>query len=489
MLLIHLDRKRKLPLFMQVFEQLKQMIDNNALKPGQKLPSTRGLAQKLGVNRTTVFKAYEELWARGYTESSSGSYTTVRKRVRPAAQKRTAEKQIVDWQKLCTPQSLTLTESIETHKARKAREDQIDFVSLSPDPRLMPVREFKSCLNRVLKEKHGNLLTYGDARGYKPLREHTADQMRRHGISVVPDEIVITNGTQSAIELILKLLVTAGTKIIVEAPTYSLAIPLFRYYKAEIIGIPMTETGMDLDALQHTLHKTQPALLYTMPNFHNPTGITTDQTHRERLLTMCETHGIPIAEDGFAEEMKYFAKAVLPIKSMDTRGIVLYLGSFSKILFPGLRIGWIAASETCILQLIAMVHAQHIAGNSLSQAALYRFCESGAYDLHLKRMHRIYRKRMQTALKAMREYFRHECVPYTKPAGGYTVWVHVKKKNISSQRLVEHIDTHGVAVSPGSIFFPEPPDTPCFRISIAHQDVERIEQGIKKIGRALRDLL
>ncbi|MBN1799314.1 MAG: PLP-dependent aminotransferase family protein [Spirochaetales bacterium] len=489
MLLLRLDPKNKAPLFKQVFYQLKALIDSNSLKPGDKLPSTRSLALKLGLNRTTVFKAYEELWARGYTESSSGSYTTVRKRAEIATHKRIEENEIIEWDNISSPNSRILTDSIEVHKPRKAGKDQIDFVSLSPDPGLMPVEDFRHCLNHVIKTKSGDLLTYGDPRGYKPLREYLADHMHRHSISVAADEILITNGTQNAIELILKLLVKQGTKIISEAPTYSLAIPLFNYYKTEIIEIPMTETGMDLDALENTIRKERSALIYTMPNFHNPTGITTNQAHREKLLALCEEYRIPLMEDGFVEEMKYFGKAVLPIKSMDRYGIVFYLGTFSKILFPGLRLGWIAAHETCIRRLSSITHALHISGNSLSQAALHRFCESGAYDLHLKRAHRIYRKRMQTALKSLKDYLPQKFVSYTKPAGGYTIWVRIENKNLGGDELVNHIDSYGVAVSPGTIFFPGKPDIPCFRISIAHQDENQIEEGIKRIGRALNDLL
>ncbi len=225
-----------------------------------------------------------------------------------------------------------------------------------------------------------------------------------------------------------------------------------------------------------------------MPNFHNPTGITTCQVHRERLLSICEKYRIPLIEDGFVEEMKYFGKAVLPIKSMDKYGIVFYLGTFSKILFPGLRVGWIAADRKCIQKLADITHALNISGNVLSHAALYQFCKSGFYELHLKRIHKIYRKRMQTALKAMKENFSGNFVSYTKPAGGYTIWVQINNKDVSEDELIKHLSLYGVAVSPGKIYFLKKQNIPYFRISIAHQDEKQIERGIKRIGRALQDL-
>jgi len=195
MLLLNLDRKNKIPLFKQIFNQLKEMINSNTLMPGDKLPSTRSLAYKLSVNRTTVFKAYEELRARGYTHSSSGSYTTVRKRAQLVKHRKTNAKEIIDWDKIFTPDSKMLTNSLNIHKPGKAKQNQIDFVSLSPDLKLMPVQDFRLCMNHMVKTKGLELLNYGDPKGFGPLRNYIADQMRQHSVSVTYDEIIITCGS------------------------------------------------------------------------------------------------------------------------------------------------------------------------------------------------------------------------------------------------------------------------------------------------------
>jgi len=274
----------------------------------------------------------------------------------------------------------------------------------------------------------------------------------------------------------------------VENPTYSAAIPLFRFYQAEILPVDLTDEGMDLDQLEEVIKRHKPVLIYTMPNFHNPTGITTSQTHREGLLRLCETYRVLLLEDGFEEEMKYFGKAILPIKSMDQHDVVIYFGTFSKVLFPGLRIGWIAADKDCIEMLAAIKQAGDISGNNLDQAALNLFCRYGLYDLHIKRLHKVYRKRMQTVLKAAREYISKGIASYTKPLGGYTLWFELNRTNINESEVIQQIENMGVMVSPGTMFFPDSTDKVCFRLSIAHRDEDEIIDGIKRIGKALHEL-
>jgi DNA-binding transcriptional MocR family regulator len=307
-------------------------------------------------------------------------------------------------------------------------------------------------------------------------------------MSVAADDILITNGAQGAIELLLHYLTEPGAGVALGAPTYSRAIALFRLFQVDMVEVPVSHDGMDLDALGDLLRKARPRLVYTIPNFHNPTGITTDQSHREKLLGICEASRVPLVEDGFEEEMKYFGKTVLPIKSMDQRGVVIYLGTFSKVLFPGLRIGWVAADRGCIERLATIQRAQILSGNLLGQAALARFCRSGRYDLHIKRMHRVYRKRMQTALKARKEARLPEQVLWTRPTGGYTLWMALNGLDMEEKALVRFLADRGVLVSPGSLHFYNPPGHPCFRLSIAHLEETDILEGMGRLGRALADL-
>jgi DNA-binding transcriptional MocR family regulator len=485
MILLKINPKSRKPVFKQIADELVDMIGKNVLKVGERLPSSRKLADQLGVNRTTVYKAYEELWSKGFTESKPGSYSIIRKRTDVKSLERPSIKKIIDWEKRITPKSMQLYRFSAQHSRTKPDNENIDFATLSPDPRIMPYERFRKCLNQVLIEEKESLLTYSDPQGYKPLRKFVTELMRGHSVHVSEDEVLLTNGCQNGIELLLKLLVNPTDKIITECPTYSSAFPLFKHYAKEVICIPMDENGMNLQSLETTLKKEHPALLYTIPNFHNPTGLTSSQVYREELLKICERNKLPLLEDGFSEEMKYTGKNILPIKSMDKYNLVFYLGTFSKVLFPGLRIGWIAADKECINHLSVIKHSSELSGFALTQAALYKFCSEGYYELHIKKMHNIYKKRMHTAINALKEFIPVEKFSFTKPFGGYTIWLASKRRGINEEDLMQKIFNTGVSVSKGSIFFPTKSDKACFRISIARADENEIVEGIKRLGKVL----
>lgn len=490
-LLINIDRRSKTPLFRQIVEQVILLVRSGALKPGDRLPATRIMARQLEVNRSTVCKAYEELWSSGYLQSRPGSYSTVRERVELASHKPIPEKGLIPWAERSSPGGKKVYRTAQKEKALSKGISEagiINFIPLSPDSRLFPLDDFRKCMNTVLADQGKALLQYGSPLGYSPLREFIARRMNLHRISVSPSEIMITTGAQNAFELILKLLIQPGAGVALEAPTYSRAIDALRLSGAEMTEIPMTPEGMDLDVLELIIQRKSPVLIHTMPNFHNPSGITTGQSHREKLLRICEHHRIPLVEDGFEEEMKYFGRVVPPIKSMDRFGVVIYLGTFSKVLFPGLRIGWIAADKDCIRRLEPIQRALILSGNLVDQAALDRFCRQGFYDLHLKRIHRVYRKRMKAATAALAAHLDPEHIRWLEPSGGYTIWLELRNPAFSESELAAHLLEHGVMVLPGRSHFINPPSGLHFRLSIAHLDEPAIEEGIKRLGRGLNDI-
>ena len=393
-----------------------------------------------------------------------------------------------DWNKKIIPSTKKLTANVNMHRNPKGEKGAIDFVSLSPDQRLMPVERFRKCINDVLLEQKESILDYGDTLGYKPLRKFITEQMRQHSVHVNEDEVILTNGCQNGIELVLKLLVKPGDKIITESPIYSSTIPMFKNYTDKLIAVSLNENGMELNLFEKTVKKERPAVFYTIPNFHNPTGITTSQVYREELLKICEKYKLPVIEDGFSEEMKYFGKNILPIKSIDKSNLVFYLGTFSKVLFPGLRIGWIAADKECINHFTAMKRSSEITGVALTQAALYRFCKLGYYELHIKKLHKVYKRRMHTAINSIKEFVPVGKFSFTKPFGGYTMLIEAKDNKIDEEKLVGNILNAGVAVSPGKIFYPGKHDKASFRVSIAKCDENEIVEGFKKIGKALKNL-
>ncbi|MGD8778879.1 MAG: PLP-dependent aminotransferase family protein [Ignavibacteria bacterium] len=493
MVILNLDKKSDIPLFKQVISQLKSKIDNDVLKPGEKLPSTRTLSNKLGVNRTTIYKAYQELWALGYIESRSGSYSYVRQRrgLKPSSEELPVT--TIDWAKKVNPGAEEVYRMFGKINYPFSEEnksfDGIDLGRLRPDTRIFPVDEFRKSLNKVISENGKVVLDYGGSKGYLPLREFIALRSRLHGISVSAQEIIITSGAQNAIDLLMKLLAKPRSRVFVESPTYGMIIPTLKYYNCEIVPIPMREDGVDLNIIEKEYNNGLPAFFYTMPNFHNPTGITTNQEHREKLIALFEKCRVPIIEDAFEEEMKYFGKVPLPIKSMDINQIVFYIGSFSKILFPGIRLGWIAADKECINRLATLKRFGDIASTLPEQAALADFYSQGYYELHIKKIHKIFRRRMMKAVQTLERKIKNKNISWIEPNGGYTIWLTLENVELSYEDMNKIFYSKKVRVALGKDFFPVPDEKKKYcRLSIASLDEKEIVEGIDRLAKAFKKI-
>ncbi len=488
MLLLNLDEKSREPKYHQVLEGIRSRIEDRTLLPGERLPSTRRLAETLGVHRSTIALAYQELWSLDFLDLRPGARARVRERLQIVTTVDRTAKSLIEWQATASKASES---ALNSHRlvspVTKGDESlpAISFRSLDMDHRLFPLENFRSCLTRITKKHGAALLGYGDHAGFLPLRESIARRLQCHSISVTADEIMITSGAQQAIDLVLRMLASPGRAVAIESLTYSHMLPLLRLSGLQPIEIPIRSDGMDLEYLERMIGKEKPALIYTMPTFHNPTGVSTDQAHRERLLSICERHRIPILEDAFEEEMKYFGKVVLPIKSMDSRRIVIYCGTFSKVLFPGVRIGWIAAERECIERLVAIRCFSDLAPNTILQAAMDEFCRNGYYDRHINRMHRIYRRRMQTAVRALREFISPEWAEWTDPSGGYLIWLKLKPVSTPAPDWKSLFAAHGVQVAHGRQFFFSDPGDTYFRLSISTLDEEEIVEVLRRLSRAL----
>lgn len=486
MLILKVDRSGAVPAFRQIVDRVIELIDSGSLENGNRLPPTRTLARRIGVHRSTVLRAYGELAALGYLDSRPGSYSTVRRRARPVVALASARESLIDWRRSAWAQRAGAGDMPGwVPPPRTADRSVIDLAMLSADPGLIPLDDLRRCVRAVLARPTRTLLDYGDPAGYAGLREVLVHRMRVHGIDVSSDEVIVTSGAQQALDLVVRLLATAGDDIVVESPTYAAALGLFRVQGLAIESVRMQPDGMDLDELDAALGKRRPKLIYTMPAFHNPTGITTGQAHRERLLELCEAHRVPLVEDGFEEDLKYFGKTALPVKSMDHRGVVVYVGTFSKVVFPGLRIGWIAAPRECTRRLIAIQKLSSLGGSMLAQAAMARFCERGLYDAYLRRIHAKYRRRMQALLQGLAAHMP-EGVEWTRPNGGCTLLLTLNGAAAGERELFERFLANGVRVEPGRPFFAVPPVAPCFRLSIACAEEAAIEEGCRRMGRTLR---
>jgi DNA-binding transcriptional MocR family regulator len=491
MIILSLDKESKTPLFKQVISQLMDKIDNNILKPGDKLPATRTFSDQLGVNRSTIYKAYQELWALGYIESKSGSYSYVRnKRITDFKEKQKSIN-LIDWSKRTNPNAEKVFNMFGEIGYPFAEKKQIfegiDFGRLHPDTRIFPISEFKKSISNVISHSGNSILDYGETKGYAPLRDYIAQRLRLHGISISSDEIILTNGAQNGIDLLLKLFAKPCSRVFVESPTYGMIIPTLKFYGCEIVPIPMKNDGVDLEFIKKEFKKGLPIFFYTMPNFHNPTGITTSQKHREKLIGLFEQYYIPIIEDAFEEEMKYFGKVPLPIKSMDISQIVFYIGSFSKILFPGIRVGWIAANRECINRLSTLKRFSDISSVLPVQAALANYCHQGNYDLHIKRIHKIYRKRMIIAIQSLSK-ISSKNITWIEPNGGFTIWITLHNLKTEYAEINRILKSHKIRVALGKDFYPDMEKEKHIRIAISTLNEDEIKEGIKRLFNALNEI-
>lgn len=491
MLLLELNEKSCKPQYQQIIAQIREKIESHLLHPDEKLPSSRRLADSLGLHRSTVANAYQELWALGFIDLKPGACPRVRERMQIATAANRTEKGLINWNQIASTANNAIWQThldFQTEMGNTKHPNTINFSSLDMDCRLFPLENFRSCLNRAIKTQGISILGYGDRAGFFPLREYIAHHLQNHGISVTSDEILITNGLQQGIDLIFRMLAAPGKSVAIESPTYKEIIPLLRFCGLKPLEIPIRRNGMDLSILADVIQKEHPALVYTMPNFQNPTGVSTSQAHREQLLSLCKTYRIPILEDGFEEEMKYFGRVVLPIKSMDKQHLVIYCGTFSKVLFPGIRIGWVAAEKECIERLMAIRSFSDLSSSMILQAGIYEFCQHGYYDRHVSKMHRLFRKRMQTAITALRQYISPRWAEWSEPSGGYLLWLKIPP--CSSQRMnFEKIFTsYGVQAAFGDHFFSAETTHTYLRLSISTLNELEIIEGIQRLARALQHI-
>lgn len=484
-MLFSVDKEKKEPIYTQLYNQIRGLIESGDLKEGYIMPSTRQMAQSLGINRSTVIRVYEELWSSGFFDSSPGSYTRVRKPhlVRGFSVEENGNESF--WRVALSAGFPAKTDKIYRSGSRPGKEI-INFKRLEPDPELIDKRAFRDCFNRTVMEAGNGVFGYSLPQGFEPLRDEIASHMRLHRINVSADNILITNGSQNSLHLLFQTFINPEDTIAIESPAYSMLIHMANYFRCRIVEIPVLTDGLDLSVLKDHLRRKRIKMLFTTPTFHNPTGVTTSPVKREKLLAICEENEIILIEDSIEEELKYFGNVHLPLKAMDRLNRVIYLGTFSKILSPGLRLGWIVADKECIKKLTTLKTIFDLSTNSFSQILVYNFLKSGYYELHLRRSMREYRKRMKTALKALKEHLPSEAASWSEPLGGYTIWIKLRKYKMEITPE-EYMLKFGVLIADGSGFYITQPKEKHFRLSISGCNESQISEGIKRIGEALNN--
>jgi GntR family transcriptional regulator / MocR family aminotransferase len=484
---IPLDRQSTTPLYQQIKDYLRQGILAGSLAPDTRLPASRQLAQDLGVNRITVENAYAELEAEGLVLSrlGSGTYVLAPDPLLPLS-RNDKDAPWPLWQ-----QSLLANKSpIRSRQSRPkgTRHPQpISFASGIGDANMFPADEFRKVLQTVMRYEGLDALDYGERNGYRPLRESITHILASQGLQTQPEEILITAGSQQALSLVSQLLLNPGDVIFVESPTYSGALDLFRALGFKVVGVPVDGQGMQVDGLEKLLQQYHPKLIYTIPNFHNPTGTCLNSGRRRQLLILADRYNIPILEDDFVGDLRYEGRTQPALKALDPGGRVIYVSTFSKMLMPGLRVGFLVAEGPVYDHLVEFKRVNELATSNLIQHALEAYVTVGRYQAHLHRSCQIFRKRRDVMVAAIQRYLP-ATVHFDMPQGGLFIWLSLPE-NLTSESLLPLAWEEGVDFAPGSSFFPEETENSSWlRLNFVVQAPTEIEEGIRRLGKAIKRL-
>ena len=373
-----------------------------------------------------------------------------------------------------------------------AQPDVISFAGGLPGADLFPVDEFREAYDRVMREHGPAALQYSTTEGERPLREMIARHTSRYGIVVNTENVLITTGSQQALDLIGKVFINPGDHVLVERPTYLGALQAWATYQAEYLTTGIDEHGMRMDDFEAAL-RGGPKFTYALPNFQNPSGVTLSLERREALIRLADEHGVPILEDDPYGQLRYEGEHLPSLVTLDAsyRGLggagysgnVIYLSTFSKILAPGLRLGWVIGPAAVVGRLVQAKQGADLHTSTLVQLLAYEVARSGFLDRHVRRLREAYRVRRDAMLAAMARSFPSE-VTWTKPAGGLFVWAALPA-SLDANDLLRTALENKVAFVPGDSFFPDGSGRNMMRLNFTNSSVERIDEGIARLGRAI----
>jgi DNA-binding transcriptional MocR family regulator len=460
------------PVYRQIADGIRAAILGGELAEGARLPAIRALAVELTVNRDTVALAYDALVGEGLIESAVGRGTFVRSS--PAS----PDDDLLSLDLTVQVEHLLNIEDSRTRFG--GGDDVIAMHALVPDPAWFPIDDFRRALNRAVARHGPELFVYGSAQGHPSLRAVLAERFGAVGMDVTPSDIVLCHGASQGISLALRLFASTGDSVAVEGPTYHNVLATLAGLGMQPAVVPMTEAGPDLAALERVLSRPDVKAFYTIPTFHNPMGISTDISHRRALLQVARRCGKPIVEDAFEMDLRCTGRPTPPLAALDRHGVVVHLHSFSKSLFPGLRIGSIAARGRVLDGLVALKHATDLSDSMLLQAALAQFIEEGAYERHLRRIRRELRRRHKVLAEALEAHMP-ETTRWTRPEGGYQVWVELPFP-VDTRDLLADAARAGVLFSPGSQFMPDGGTSRALRLTIARANEDEIRSGVATLG-------
>ncbi len=364
------------------------------------------------------------------------------------------------------------------------QKDLISFAGGLPAPELFPLQKFTLAMEETLATDGASALQYDVTEGYKPLKEFLCSWLGRQGIACGPENMMLTNGSQQALDLLGKIYLDPGDEILVENPTYLGAIQAFNAYQARYLTVPMDDEGIDIAQAAAILKRKHPKFAYLVPTFQNPSGVTMTEQRRLDFLAAARRKRLPIVEDDPYSYLRFHGKVVPSMYQLAQGQGVIYLSTFSKTLSPGIRLGFVVAEPEIITSLVLAKQAADLQPNSLIQRAVYHYCKRGFLDEHIPVIIEAYRQRADTMLAAMKREFP-SSVSWVKSEGGMFIWCRLPKK-ASASRLFKKAIENKVAYVTGSVFHANGGGDDTLRLNFTNSTPQQIQEGIQRLGKVFR---
>ncbi|MGB7845778.1 MAG: PLP-dependent aminotransferase family protein [Candidatus Acidiferrum sp.] len=479
---IHVDRSAALPPFLQIARSLTADIQRGRLRPGDQLPGSRRLAASLHVHRNTVLAALAELMAEGWLETRTGRGTFVTRAIvnprgRPFSRRLGLRTHVP------TDLPFALPDAPEAYRPPNLPPGTLNLSNGAPDVRLVPARAIGRAYRRVLGLRGVDLLGYGDPEGHPGLRAALASMLRStRGLSAGPGDVFVTRGSQMALTLAARALLRPGDTVAVEEFGYRPAWEAFRAAGAAVVPVAIDRDGMDVDALKRLVSRTSIRVIYVTPHHQYPTTVTLKAARRLALLALAHTERIAIIEDDYDHEFHYDGRPVLPLASADHTGLVVYIGTLSKVLAPGLRIGYIVAPQAVLRSAGAIRSLLDIQGDLATEAAVATLIDAGELQRHVARVRRVYANRREVLAKSLRRVFGNG-VEFTLAPGGMALWVRLHM-SVDVEEWARRCVQHGVSWYTGQRYAFDGKPKPFARFSFAWLNERELPEAVKRMAAA-----
>ncbi|MFT8709553.1 MAG: PLP-dependent aminotransferase family protein [Sporolactobacillus sp.] len=481
---LEINRNDPTPVYLQMARRIKGQILSGTLPPGFVLPSERKLAEAHALSRTTIVNAYEELKALGLVVSKVGMGTVVTEQRFPEPDQGQATVFPMSWYVLFDKRVADIDDTVGEIMAIGNQDQMISLAAGVGDPHYYPIETLRD-MRRSLPFDSTHL-NFSPVEGYYPLRESVCALMAERNLAATAKETMIVAGSMQGIDYAARTFLSPGDAVIVEEPTFLQAIQCFRASGAKIIGIPMDREGLRLDVLEAQLARYKPKFIYTIPNFHNPTGITMSVRRRIELLKLAYRYQIPILEDDPYGDILFEGEKLPPIKALDSYGYVIYLSTFSKALFPGLRLGWLVAPEPVLRKFMLLKQITDLHVNTDSQMLMDAYLRQGHYEAHLRQILPIYQQKRDAASALLEA--EQSLIQFERPCGGFYLWCHLPYQ-VTQKRLLASCADQGMLYTPGNVFFAQPSDGEHWlRLNYTYETPERLQTGLDIFIKAVKRL-